>query len=85
MHPNATYYVEMVYLTSEGLVYRVNGHWKIKDFENVSSAGKPADGKDHYCWVVHWYDPTPEVAIPHTVDVYIDRDSYEVVFVQEAW
>lgn len=73
----------MVYLTSEGLVYQVNGNWKIKDFENVSSTGKPADGKDHYCWVVYWYDPTPEVAMPYTVDVYIDS-SYEVVLVQEA-
>ncbi|WP_456330335.1 hypothetical protein [Archaeoglobus sp.] len=59
MHSNATYYVKMVYLTSEGLVYQVDGHWRIKDFENVCGAGKPKDGKDHYCWVVHWY--TPEV------------------------
>ncbi|MDF2956650.1 MAG: hypothetical protein OD814_000272 [Candidatus Alkanophagales archaeon MCA70_species_1] len=83
MHPSATYYVEMVYLTSEGLVYQVDEQWRIKDFESVSSAGKPADGKDHYCWVVHWHDPTPGVGIDHIV-VYIDRDTYDSVFVQEG-
>jgi len=53
MHPNATYYVEMVYFTSDGLVYRVDGHWNIKDEVVGSVGGKPVDGKDHYCWVVH--------------------------------
>lgn len=86
IHHNATCDIRRVYLASDGMVYQVDKHWKIKDFGSVASiGGKPVDGKDHYCWVVHWYDPTPEVGIDHIVDVYIDRDSYDIVFVQEAW
>jgi hypothetical protein len=84
-HPNAMYDIRRVYLTSDGLVYQVDEHWKVKDSESVGSIDKPIDNKAHYCWVVHWYDPTPGVGVDHVIDVYIDRDSYEIVFVQEAW
>jgi len=76
MHPNATYSISRAYLTFDGLVYQVDENWKIKNAENVAGIGpgKPVDGKDHYCWVVRWYDPNPDMAINHTVYVYIDRD-----------
>ena len=40
------------------------------------------DGKNYHCWMVHWYDPTS--IIPHIVNVYVDKDSWEIVSVGEA-
>ncbi len=86
IHPNAIYSIRRVYLTFDGTVYEVDEDWEVKDFENVTGIdGKPVDGKNHYCWVVHWSIPPPEVGIEHIVDVYIDRDSHNIVFVEEAW
>ncbi len=79
-YPNATYNIRRVYLTSDGLVYQVDEQWRVKDFESVGSVGgKPVDGKDHYCWAVCWSNPEP--GIEHVIVVFIDKDSYEIVFV----
>jgi len=43
---------------------------------------KSIDSEDYCCWMVHWYDPTS--IIPHIVNVYVDKDSWEIVSVEEA-
>lgn len=49
----------------------------------VTTATKSTNGKNYDCWMVHWYDPTS--TIPHIVNVYVDKDSWEIVSVEEAW
>ena len=73
MDLNATYSIKRCYLTADGSVYEVNENWEIENPENVAGiGGKPIDSKDHYCWVVCWYVPVPDMAIDHTVYVYIE-------------
>jgi len=48
----------------------------------VTTATKSTDGKNYNCWMIHWYDPTS--IIPHIVNVYVDKDSWEIVSVEEA-
>lgn len=81
-HPNAEYEVTKCYLTGDGRVYAVDEDWKLKEFRG-SAGGEPMDGKDHYCWLVGWHDPTS--MIEHIVDVFIDKDVLEIVLVTEAW
>ncbi len=80
-HSNAKYKVIKAYLSSDGVVYMVDENWKPKGLGG-SIAGKPIDGKDHYCWIVHWYDPSP--GVPHIVDVFIDKETLKIVLVIEA-
>jgi len=81
-HPSAKCDITKKYLTAVGMVHAVDDDWKLKEL--LGSAGdKPADGKDHYCWDVQWYDPTS--MIEHIVNVFVDRDSLEMVLVTEAW
>lgn len=78
-HPNASYEVRRAYITADGTVYRVDEFWMIT--EELGTASKPSDGRDHYCWEILWYSPK----VPHVVYVYVDKDSYEIVLVEEAW
>jgi len=81
-HPSAKCDITKRHLTADGMVHAVDDNWKLKEL--LGSAGdEPADGKDHYCWVVQWYDPTS--MIEHIVNVFIDRDSLEIILVTEAW
>ncbi len=80
-HPNAKYDVRRAYLTADGMVYAVDENWNLKRL--MGSAGsEPVDGKDHYCWVVHWYDPSP--GVPHIIDVFIDKETLKIVLIVEA-
>ena len=83
VYPDAIYKISRAYLTSQGSVYQLDENWKIIDDSASSAGGTPIDGKDHYCWVVHWYDQ--HRGVEHIVDVYIDRNTYKIVFVLEAW
>lgn len=78
-HPNASYEIEKSFLTADGMMYSVSDSWALK--EPLGSAGEPTDGKEHYCWVVRWYDPTS--AIMSRIDVFIDKDSLKIVLVRE--
>ena len=49
----------------------------------VMTSTKSIDGKNYDCLVVHWYDPTS--VIPHIINVYVDKDSWEIVSVEEAF
>ena len=80
-HPNAQSEVGKRYITSDGIVYSVDDNWEL--IRNEGSANEPIDGKDHYCWEVFWHDPT--CLISHIVYVMIDKDSWEIVLVDEAW
>ena len=80
-HPNAKYEVRKAYLTSDGMVYFVDENWNLKELAG-SAISKPLDGKDHYCWVVHWYDPSS--TIPHIVNVFIDKETLKIVLIEEA-
>jgi len=81
-HSKAEYMVTKCYLAANGMVYEVDENWELGELRG-SASGEPVDGRDHYCWVVHWYDPTS--MIEHVVDVFIDRDVLEIVLVTEAW
>ena len=79
-HPNAESKVMKLYVKSDGSVYTVNDIWELKRY--VGGTDKPMDGEDHYCWRVHWYDPTS--IIPHIVNVFIDKDCWEIILEEEA-
>lgn len=79
-HPNATYNICKSYLAADGKVHSVYDNWALNEL--VGSAEEPTDGKDHYCWVVYWYDPTS--AIMNRLNVFIDRDSLQIVLVEET-
>ena len=79
-HPNATHNIVKSYVTSEGMLYTVYEDWELKD-EAGSVGASPQDGKDHHCWIVRWYDPTS--MIMHRVNVFIDRDSLQIILVTE--
>lgn len=80
-HPNATHDIRKSYLTADGMAYTVYDNWQLKELSG-SVGSSPKDGSNHYCWVVHWYDPTS--IIGHIVNVFIDRDSSQIVVVEEA-
>ena len=80
-HPNAESKVMKLYVESDGSVYTVDDDWEMK--RNIGGADEPKDSKDHYCWCVHWYDSTS--IIPHIVNVFVDKDSWEIVLEREAW
>jgi len=80
-HPNATYNIGKSYLTADGMAYTVYDNWQLKELSG-SLGSSPKDGSNHYCWVVHWYDPTS--IIEHIVNVFIDRDNLQIVLVEEA-
>jgi len=80
-HPNATHNIVKSYITSEGILYTVYENWELKE-QTGSVGASPQDGKDHNCWIVHWYDPTS--MIMHRVTVFIDRDSLQIILVTEA-
>ena len=79
-HPNATHLIAKSYITSEGILYIVYEDWELKN-EAGSVGASPQDGKDHHCWIVCWYDPTS--MIMHRVNVFIDRDSLQIILVTE--
>lgn len=81
-HPNATYTVGKWYLTSDGMIYTVDYNWKSVELKG-SAGEEPVDGRNHYCWAVHWNDPTS--MIEHIVDVYVDKDVLKIVLITEAW
>jgi hypothetical protein len=80
-HPKATYNIRKSYLTADGMAYTVYDNWQLKELSG-SVGSSPKDGSNHYCWVVHWYDPTS--IIEHIVNAFIDRDSLQIVIVEEA-
>lgn len=80
-HPNATHNIRKSYLTADGMAYTVYDNWQLKELSG-SAGSSPKDGSNHYCWVVHWYDPTS--IIGHIVNAFIDRDSSQIVVVEEA-
>jgi uncharacterized membrane protein YebE (DUF533 family) len=80
-HPNATHDIRKSYLTADGMAYTVYDNWQLKELSG-SVGSSPKDGSNHYCWVVHWYDPTS--IIGHIVNVFIDRDSSQIEVVEEA-
>lgn len=80
-HPNATHNIRRLYLTGDGMAYTVYDNWQLKELSG-SAGSSPKDGSNHYCWVVHWYDPTS--IIGHMVNAFIDRDSSQIVVVEEA-
>lgn len=80
LHLNTECTVMKLYIESDGSVYTVDDHWELVRY--VGGSGKPIDGKDHYCWKVHWYDPAG--GIPHIVNVFVDKDSWDIVLVGEA-
>ncbi len=82
-HLNAKYEIRKWYLTSDGRVYAVDKNWKIEHFIGSVGPERPIDNRNHYCWVVHWYDPN--IGIPHIVDVFIDKETLEIVLAVEAW
>jgi len=81
-HPNAKYELTKCYLATNGTVYDVDENWRPKEVRG-SAGEEPMDGKGHYCWVVHWYDPTS--MIEHIINVWIDKDTLEIILVTEAW
>jgi len=80
-HPNATHDIRKSYLTADGMAYTVYDNWQLKELSG-SVGSSPKDGSNHYCWVVHWYDPTS--IIGHIVNAFIDRDSSQIVVIEEA-
>lgn len=80
-HPNATHDIRKSYLAADGMAYTVYDNWQLKELSG-SVGSSPKDGSNHYCWVVHWYDPTS--IIGHIVNVFIDRDSPQIVVIEEA-
>jgi len=81
-HPDAKYEVSKCYLAANGTAYEVDEYWSPKEVVG-SAVEQPIDGKDHYCWIVHWYDPTS--MIEHIINVWIDKDTPEIILVTEAW
>jgi len=81
-HPNATYSIRKSYLTADGMEYTVYDNWEKKELSG-SVGSSPIDGNNHYCWVVHWYDP--KSMIIHTVNVFIDRDTLQIILVTEGF
>jgi len=79
IHPNAKSGATRLYIESNGSVYTANDHWELIRYEGKNTQ-TPVDGKDHYCWVVGWYDPT--ISWTHLVNVYIDKDSWEIILVE---
>jgi hypothetical protein len=79
-HPDAKCRVMQLYVNSDGSVYTVSSDWELERY--VGGTGKPIDGKDHYCWEAHWYDPRS--GIPYITVVYVDKDSWEIVLVEQA-
>ena len=69
-----------LYVESDGSVYTVDDDWGLLKY--VGGTSKPSDGNNHFCWRVHWYDPTR--GLPHIVNVFVDKDSWEIVVVEEA-
>lgn len=43
------------------------------------------DSKNHHCWRVSWYDPSGFDVGEHIIWVYVDKNSWEIVSVGEAW
>ncbi len=78
-HPKATYEINKLYLTADGIAYSVYDNWGVDKF--VGSVGEPTDGKEHYCWVVRWHDPTS--TIMSRVNVFIDKNSLQIALVEE--
>ncbi len=80
-YPNAENSVVKLYVKSDGSVYTVSDDWELEtDVGRI--IGKPIDGKDHYCWKVHWRDPV--IGKQCMVDVYVDKDSWEIILVEEG-
>jgi hypothetical protein len=79
-HPNAKARVSKMFITGDGIVYSVDDNWEL--IRKEGSASKTVDGKDHYCWKVFWHDPT--CLISHVVYVGVDKDSWEIVYIDEA-
>jgi hypothetical protein len=63
------------------MAYTVYDNWQLKGLSG-SLGSPPKDGSNHYCWVVHWYDPTS--IIEHIVNAFIDRDNLQIILVEEA-
>jgi len=80
-NPNAQSTVKKVFIKKDGAVYTVDDSWELIQY--VGGADKPIDGKDHYCWLVIYNDLTTNPF--HNVSVKIDKDSWEIVSVDEAW
>jgi hypothetical protein len=70
-----------LYVGSNGSVYTVDDRWESKRY--VGGTHAPKDGKSHYCWRIHWHDPTSMSL--HVTNVFIDKDTWEIVIVEEAW
>lgn len=80
-HPNAQWNVMKVYVKSDGSVYIVGDNWELQRY--IGGIDAPKDGKNHYCWLVLWHDPNPMSM--HVIDIYIDKDTWEIIKVEEAW
>jgi hypothetical protein len=80
-HPKAENSVWKLYVKSNGSLYTISDEWELEtDLGRI--IGKPIDGKDHYCWMVHWRDPV--IGRQCMVDVYVDKDSWEIILVEEG-
>jgi len=81
-HPSAQWSVMKLYVGSNGSVYTVDDSWELQRY--VGGTHEPEDGKSHYCWRVHFYYRT-YIMIEHIINVFIDKDSWEIVLVEEDW
>jgi hypothetical protein len=79
--PSAVYEVGKVYVESDGSVYGVSDNWEVK--EHQGSLVSPIDGENHYCWAITWKDPTSRIG--YSIIVCVDKDSWEIVAVQETF
>jgi len=79
-HPNATYEIDKLYLTADGEAYSVYDNWALNKLVG-DVVGEPVDGKEHFCWVVRWHDPTS--MIMKRVNVFIDKNNLQIVLVEE--
>jgi hypothetical protein len=80
-HINAECDVMKLYVKRDGNVCTVDKHWELIRY--VGHSNEPSDGQDHYCWCVRWHDPTS--AISHILNVFIDKDSWKIVLIEEAY
>lgn len=80
-HPNAQWSVMKLYVGSNGSVYTVDDSWELQRY--VGGTYEPEDSKSHDCWRVHFYYRT-YIEEP-IINVFIDKDNWEIVLVEEAW
>lgn len=63
--------VRPCFITKRGDLYYTDDHWNLGGYQGPIGV-EPADGQDHYAWMVQWSCPTFSIQVLYA---FIDRDS----------